>query len=117
MTMTENGVHDFVDVEAKAKIKVILVTHLRPIYEKQKDEYNRLIKPCIQDKRSYATYLAEQCGCDVRTIERMMSYGCKKLPTIYTLWMVYDALNVILDEQIVIQDEITNFVKSYIRGQ
>lgn len=117
MPMTENGVHDFIDTAAKAKIKVILVTHLRPIYEKNKDEYNRLIKPCVQEKRSFSAYLAEQCGCDVRTIERMMSYGCKKLPTIYTLWMVYAALNVTLEEQRAIQDEITNFVKSYIRGQ
>lgn len=118
--MAINAVREFIDPEGKTKIKMILVKHLRPIYEEKKEKYDKNPQRygAIKEKNgSFVAYLAEQCGCDIRTIERMLSYKSEKLPTIYNLWMLYDALKVSIKEQRAIQKEITSFVKFYIKSE
>lgn len=118
--MTTNAAHEFIDPEGKVKIKMILVKHLRPIYEEEKEKYDKDPQKyrAIKEKNgSFVAYLAEQCGCDIRTIERMLSYKSQKLPTIYNLWMLYDTLKVPAEKQQEIQKEVTSFIQFYIKSE
>lgn len=118
--MTKKVAHEFIDQEGKARIKMILVKHLRPIYEEKKAMFDKDPKKYggkSTQNKSFVAYLAEQCGCDIRTIERMISYKNSKLPTVYNLWMLYDALKVPVKKQRAIQKEVTSFVGLYIEKE
>ena len=113
--MSTNVAHEFIDPEGKAQIKVILVRHLRPIYDREREKYDQSKQFAAGPKVSFAARLGEECCCDIRTIERMMSCDNKRLPTVYNLWMLYEALGVSIEEQQAIQNEVTNFVTAYIK--
>lgn len=118
--MAINAAHEFIDSEGKEKIKMILVKHLRPIYEEEKEKYDKdPQKYGVQktQKISFVAYLAEQCGCDIRTIERMLSFKSKKLPMIYNLWMLYDTLKVSAEKQQEIQKEVTSFIQLHLKSE
>ena len=105
----EKNIKERVDREGRQAVKELLGDRLWSIYEDEVMESHK-----SGEKLTYGV-VAEKCFCDQRTIERMVHPWDPQLPTIYNLWLFYEALDVSSEEQLSIQKEITGFIRTYIK--
>lgn len=103
----------YVDKKCRNEVKRILGERLWSIYEREKIKRQHAEGDNLK-KLTYGV-VAEECFCEARTIERMVHGWDPQLPTIFNLWLFYEALDVSVEEQLEIQNEITNFICEYMK--
>lgn len=107
----KKDIKERVDREGRKAIKELLGFRLWEIYEREMIDRRK-----SGEKLTYGV-VAEKCFCEPRTIERMVHPWDSQLPTLYNLWLFYEALDVSSEEQLSIQKDITGFIRTYIKTE